>query len=130
MRANRRTDTLPEIRLRSLLHRRGLRFRKDYRIEVPGRRVKADVVFTRQRVAVFLDGCFWHGCPDHGRLPSVNHWYWEPKLRRNKERDADVDAKLSAAGWTVLRYWEHEDLVGLAADIKRTVSTEGSESLS
>lgn len=119
MRAIRRTDTKPEVRLRSLLHRRGLRFRKDFRIDVPGRRVKADIVFTRQKVAIFIDGCFWHGCPDHGRLPSVNEWYWKPKLRGNVERDLDVNNKLRAAGWTVIRLWEHKEPCLMVTEVER-----------
>ncbi|MFF5033882.1 very short patch repair endonuclease [Nocardia salmonicida] len=109
MRAIRRADTKPEVELRSSLHRLGYRFRKDFPIAVAGRRpVRPDIVFTARRVAVFVDGCFWHVCPDHGRLPTTNEWYWSPKLRRNVERDREVDAALSAAGWTVIRVWEHE----------------------
>ena len=69
--------------------------------------VRPDVVFTRRRVAVFVDGCFWHVCPQHGRQPTTNEWYWTPKLRRNLDRDARVNAALAAAGWTVVRVWEH-----------------------
>jgi DNA mismatch endonuclease, patch repair protein len=108
MRANRRSDTKPEIRLRSWLHAEGLRFRKDYPISTAGFRVRPDIVFPRQRVAVFLDGCFWHACPEHGDTPRSNTDYWIPKLRRNAERDRLVDARLGAAGWTVVRLWEHE----------------------
>jgi DNA mismatch endonuclease (patch repair protein) len=78
--------------------------------------VRPDLVFTKSRVAVFVDGCFWHVCPAHGRQPTHNEWYWTPKLRRNVERDRMADAALTAAGWTVLRIWEHvpaEDAVGL-----------------
>lgn len=107
---NRRTDTKPEIALRSELHRRGLRFRKDHPIRVQGRRpIRPDVVFTRARVAVFVDGSFWHGCPEHQVVPKSNPDYWIPKLRRNVERDREVDAVLEDDGWTVLRAWEHED---------------------
>lgn len=107
---NRRTDTKPEVALRSELHRRGLRFRKDHPIRVEGRRpIRPDVVFTRARVAVFVDGCFWHGCPEHQVVPKSNPGYWIPKLRRNTERDCEADAALEADGWTVLRFWEHED---------------------
>jgi DNA mismatch endonuclease (patch repair protein) len=107
MRANRRTDTRPERSLRSHLQAQGLRFRKDHLIEVPGLRVRADVVFTRRRVAVFVDGCFWHGCPDHGSLPKANPGYWGPKLERNVERDRLVNDRLLAGGWVVVRLWEH-----------------------
>lgn len=108
MRANRRTGTKPEITLRSALHARGLRFRKDLRLDLPGRRVRPDIVFTRRKLAVFVDGCFWHSCPEHGRQPGVNEWYWSPKLARNVERDGLVNAALSDAGWSVVRVWEHE----------------------
>jgi DNA mismatch endonuclease (patch repair protein) len=107
MRANKRANTKPEIRLRSELHAAGMRFRKDFPVSVPGVRVRPDVVFTRARVAVFLDGCFWHACPYHGDTPRSNTEYWIPKLQRNAERDRLVDECLRAAGWTVLRLWEH-----------------------
>ena len=83
MRAIRRTGTKPEVALRSELHRLGYRYRKDHRLDLAdGVRVRPDIVFTARKVAVFVDGCFWHACPDHGREPSVNQWYWAPKLRR------------------------------------------------
>ncbi len=108
---NRRTDTKPEVALRSALHRRGLRFRKDYPIRVEGRRpIRPDIVFTRARVAVFVDGCFWHGCPEHQVLPKANPDYWIPKLRRNVERDREVEAALRDAQWVVVRIWEHEEM--------------------
>lgn len=105
--ANRRTDTRPEVRLRSALHHRGHRFRKDLLLRVDGVRVRPDIVFTRCRLAVFVDGCFWHGCPDHQQIPKRNREYWVPKLLGNVERDRRVDAALSNAGWAVLRIWEH-----------------------
>jgi DNA mismatch endonuclease (patch repair protein) len=108
MRAIRRTNTKPEIALRSALHRQGYRFRKDFRLDLDeGARVRPDIAFTARRVAVFVDGCFWHACPEHGRDPAVNEWYWAPKLRRNVERDRAADAALTAAGWQVVRIWEH-----------------------
>ena len=110
MQANRRTDTKPEVQLRSALHRAGYRFRKDMRVDTSELRVRPDIVFTRLRVAVFVDGCFWHVCPLHGREPTRNEWYWTPKLRRNVERDRQSDAALGAAGWSVVRVWEHEPL--------------------
>ncbi len=111
MRAIRRTGTKPELALRSALHRQGYRFRKDYRLDLAdGARVRPDIAFTARRVAVFVDGCFWHVCPEHGRDPAVNEWYWAPKLRRNIERDRAADAALAAAGWSVVRVWEHEPL--------------------
>jgi DNA mismatch endonuclease, patch repair protein len=108
MRAIRRANTKPEIALRSALHRQGYRFRKDLRLDLEtGARVRPDIAFTGRRVAVFVDGCFWHACPDHGHHPAVNDWYWFPKLRRTVERDRAADAALMAAGWQVVRIWEH-----------------------
>ena len=111
MRANRRTDTKPELALRRALHSRGYRYRKDYRLDLDGgKRVRPDIAFTARRVAVFVDGCFWHCCPDHGSKPAVNVGYWNPKLRRNVERDRAADTALQAAGWAVVRVWEHEPI--------------------
>ena len=109
MRANPRRDTKPEIAVRSALHALGLRFRKDHPIRLPDRVVRPDIVFPRQRLAVFIDGCFWHQCPQHGNVPRANGDYWRPKLQRNVARDRAVDIGLAAAGWRVLRAWEHED---------------------
>jgi DNA mismatch endonuclease (patch repair protein) len=122
MRGNRRRDTKPEVRLRSALHARGLRFRKDYPIEIPGLRVRADIVFPRQRVAVFVDGCFWHACPDHGTQPRSNGGYWAPKLRRNQERDLRVNSGLVDGGWTVVRAWEHQPIDEVAAEVESVIS--------
>ena len=110
MRGIRRTGTKPELALRAALHARGYRYRKDFRLDLPLRRVRPDIAFTRRKVAVFVDGCFWHACPDHGSKPANNTWYWGPKLQRNVERDRVADAALSAAGWDVVRVWEHEPL--------------------
>ena len=108
MKANRRTDTKPELALRHALHRLGYRYRKDYRLDLDtGRRVRPDIVFTARKVAVFVDGCFWHACPEHGSKPRANEWYWGPKLIKNVERDRTNDAALILAGWTVVRLWEH-----------------------
>ncbi len=108
MRANRRTDTKPELALRHALHRLGYRYRKDYRLDLGnGRRVRPDIAFTARKVAVFVDGCFWHACPEHGSKPRANEWYWGPKLIKNVERDRVNDAALILAGWTVVRLWEH-----------------------
>jgi DNA mismatch endonuclease, patch repair protein len=108
MRANKRRDTRPELRLRGELHRRGLRYRVDLPIRTSSLIVRPDIVFTRRRVAVFVDGCYWHACPDHGTQPTRNVAYWLFKLRRNVERDRAVDAALAAEGWRVVRLWEHE----------------------
>jgi DNA mismatch endonuclease (patch repair protein) len=111
MRANRRRDTSPEIAIRRALHAQGFRFRVDLAIRPgPGRLVRPDVIFTRAMVAVFIDGCYWHGCPEHGRRVSgANAFYWGPKIARNQERDAEQTARLECAGWRVIRIWEHED---------------------
>ncbi|MEV7549233.1 very short patch repair endonuclease [Amycolatopsis sp. NPDC089917] len=111
MQANRRADTKPEVALRKALHRLGYRYRKDLRLTLDdGVKVRPDVVFTARKVAVFVDGCFWHVCPDHGRQPTSNEWYWTPKLRRNVERDRLVTVALEHAGWRVVRIWEHVPL--------------------
>jgi DNA mismatch endonuclease (patch repair protein) len=121
MRAIRRVDTKPEIRLRQLLHAAGLRFRKDHRLDLPGGRVRPDIVFTRRKVAVFVDSCFWHCCPQHGRQPTVNEWYWGPKLARNVARDRKADALLGEQGWQAVRVWEHVDLADAARMIEDLV---------
>lgn len=108
MRGNRKVDTRPELAVRSALHRAGLRFRKSVTLTVGDVRVRPDVVFPGRRVALFVDGCFWHGCPDHGTQPRVNRDYWRPKLRRNVRRDRRVDDALQAGGWLSLRIWEHD----------------------
>lgn len=120
MRGNRRSDTRLEVRVRSELHRRGLRFRKQLLITAGSVSVRADVAFPRQRLAVFLDGCFWHRCPQHGNSPTANSNYWSTKLDRNVDRDRRVVAALDAAGWRVLRIWEHVP-ASLAADEVQTV---------
>ncbi|MGI8710752.1 MAG: very short patch repair endonuclease [Acidimicrobiales bacterium] len=119
--ANRRRDTKPEIRIRSNLHRRGLRYRKDLLLRPGEVRVRPDVVFTRMRIAVFVDGCFWHGCPDHQHIPKRNRAYWVPKLRANVDRDRRVDAALVADGWAAIRIWEHEDPDHAADQIEAAV---------
>ena len=128
MRANRSKDTLPEARLRSALHRRGLRFRKSYAVRSQDIRVRVDIAFPARRVAVFLDGCFWHRCPLHGVRPSVNQQYWLPKLQRNVDRDSRVNKSLAAAGWTVVRVWEHEPPSQAAERIAEFISATGQRS--
>jgi DNA mismatch endonuclease (patch repair protein) len=110
MAAIRRRDTTVEREVRSLLHARGFRFRVDMPIRVDdGRPVRPDIVFTRRRVAVFCDGCFWHGCSIHGRRPRVrNPAYWVPKIEGNMARDVRQTTELERLGWIVLRFWEHE----------------------
>lgn len=99
-----RSSSGPEILLRKELHRRGLRFRVNSR-ELPGR---PDITFTAARLAVFVDGCFWHSCPEHGILPKNNRDWWRTKLTRNMERDREKDGQLEQMGWTVVHVWEHE----------------------
>ncbi|MDQ7903511.1 very short patch repair endonuclease [Phytohabitans sp. ZYX-F-186] len=111
----RRVSTRPELLVRQELHRRGLRFRINHRT-LPGR---PDIAFTRARLAIFIDGCFWHQCPEHGVMPKNNREWWQAKLRRNIERDEEKDAELSQLGWEVLRFWEHEDPVTVAVEIER-----------
>jgi DNA mismatch endonuclease (patch repair protein) len=122
MRRNPRRDTAPEVAVRSELHRRGLRFRKDLSVRVPGRVVRPDITFTRTRLAVFVDGCFWHACPVHGIQPRANTEYWRPKLARNVARDRAVDEALGAAGWQVLRAWEHESPTAVADRVETALS--------
>src|SRR4051794_39098308 len=108
MQGNRRVNTRPELALRSALHRRGLRYRLHDAPEAD-LRCRADVVLRNSRVAVFVDGCFWHGCPEHGTKPATNSGYWNPKIERNVLRDIRNTAALEARGWAVVRVWEHED---------------------
>jgi DNA mismatch endonuclease (patch repair protein) len=120
MQANRSRDTRPELAVRSAVHARGLRYRVAVR-PVRSVRRSADLVFTRARVAVFLDGCFWHGCPEHFQMPATNPDYWELKIAANAARDAETDRLLVAEGWTVLRFWEHTVAVEVATRIEDVV---------
>ena len=120
MRANRGRDTGPELAVRRALHAMGLRYRVDHPLPFDRRR-RADIVFTRAKVAVFVDGCFWHGCPEHGTTPRTNTAFWSEKIARNRERDSDTNERLRSLGWTVLRFWEHE-LVGAADRIGEVVT--------
>lgn len=114
MSRQRRSDTAPELALRRELHRRGIRYFVD-RAPLRGQRRRADLVFPRRRVAVYVDGCFWHRCPVHATDPKNNADWWAAKLAGNVARDRATDAELAAAGWRVVRIWEHEDPV-CAAD--------------
>jgi DNA mismatch endonuclease (patch repair protein) len=107
MQGNRKRDTGPELSLRRAVHAAGLRYRVATR-PLPNRPWTADLVFSRARVAVFLDGCYWHGCPDHYTAPRTNTGYWSSKIGRNRSRDALVDTELREAGWRPVRIWEHE----------------------
>ena len=120
----RRRDTGPELKVRRLLHAAGFRYRVAY--PIPGqRRRPIDVAFTRQKVAVFIDGCFWHGCPQHGTAPRANAAWWQAKLATNHERDSDTDRLLSALGWVSLRFWEHEAPEQVAASVAAVIKGVG-----
>ncbi|MEU4686455.1 very short patch repair endonuclease [Streptomyces xinghaiensis] len=120
MRANRGRDTKPELAVRSLLHKAGLRYRVDVQ-PLQGLRRRADIVFPKERIAVFVDGCFWHGCPEHMRSSKKNAAAWKAKLDGNRERDAETNGLLRAAGWTVIRVWEHEDPAQAARHVMNVV---------
>ncbi|MCC7416899.1 MAG: DNA mismatch endonuclease Vsr [Acidobacteria bacterium] len=116
MRVTRRRDTPGELALRSALRALGLRYRVD--VALTGTRRRADVVFLGARVAVFVDGCFWHGCPAHGTWPKANAAWWREKIEGNRRRDRDTDRRLKRAGWTVLRFWEHEGTAAAARAVE------------
>jgi len=115
-------NTRIEIRLRSILHSRGLRYRVHQR-PLKGYRRTADVVFTRAKVAVYVDGCFWHGCPLHGTWPKRNADFWRQKIETNVRRDRETDEALAEAGWVPIRVWEHEDASAAADRITTLVRT-------
>ena len=115
-------DTAAEMKLRRELYKLGLRYRVDVRPLKNVRRT-ADVVFRSARVAVFVDGCFWHSCPVHGNTPKTNRNWWAKKLARTRYRDADTDARLEAAGWIVVRIWEHEASATIAPRIYELVKS-------
>lgn len=119
--ANRSKNTTPELAIRSALHARGFRYRI-HRRPIESVHSSADIVFTRQRIAVFVDGCFWHGCPIHFIAPKRNADYWSPKIEGNQDRDARTNSALSEAGWTVLRIWEHEPIDVAVARIVSALS--------
>lgn len=120
MQATPRRDTPCELAVRSAVHAMGLRFRVDWPLR--GTRRRADLAFVRSKVAVFVDGCFWHGCPEHGTWPKANAAWWRNKIEANVRRDRETDAQLKAAGWTVLRFWEHDQAQRAARIIRRTVA--------
>jgi DNA mismatch endonuclease (patch repair protein) len=107
MRGNTRRDTLPELRIRRLLHAAGLRYRVDHPIRFPSGLIRPDIVFVGPRLAVFVDGCFWHGCPSHFVPSKSNVTYWTMKITKNRERDAKQTTQLTDAGWQVMRLWSH-----------------------
>ena len=121
MRANKGVDTGPEIRLRSLVHRAGLRYAIDVRPESDINR-RADLVFRAAKVAVFVNGCFWHGCPKHYSPPKSNKRYWSEKVRRNRERDVETRSLLKRRGWRVLVFWEHQSAQSCSERVVSVVS--------
>jgi DNA mismatch endonuclease (patch repair protein) len=125
MGGNRKVDSRPEVALRSALHRRGHRFRKNALVQVGELRVRPDVIFPRPQVAVFLDGCFWHSCPDHGTSPRTNIPYWAEKLARNRQRDELTTSALKEAGWVVIRIWEHTPISEAVRAIEEKIGSKG-----
>lgn len=120
MQSNKSRDTKPELALRSAVHALGLRYRVSAKPLADLRRT-ADLVFPRAKVAVFLDGCFWHGCPEHHTVASANATFWAEKVDGNRSRDRDTDQRLAEAGWDVVRVWEHEDPAEAARRIEVAV---------
>ncbi|MEO3872438.1 very short patch repair endonuclease [Nonomuraea sp. B12E4] len=116
MKTNKGRDTKPELALRRAVHALGLRYRVSIR-PLPSVRRTADLVFTKAKIAVFLDGCFWHGCPEHHTKAATNADYWAEKVLKNRARDGETDRLLSEAGWTVIRIWEHGDPASSAVRI-------------
>ncbi|MHC5261364.1 very short patch repair endonuclease [Streptomyces sp. UC4497] len=127
MQAIRSRDTKPEQAIRRLVHAQGLRYRVSAR-PLPDLRRTADMVFRPVKVAVFIDGCYWHGCPEHYVRPKTNEGYWSSKVAGNVSRDRDTDQQLRAAGWTVLRFWEHEaadDCARKVCEVVRSLKPSG-----
>jgi DNA mismatch endonuclease (patch repair protein) len=120
MQSNKSRDTKPERALRSAVHARGLRYRVSAKPLANLRRT-ADLVFPRAKVAVFLDGCFWHGCPEHHTVATANARFWADKVEGNRARDRDTDDRLAAAGWVSIRVWEHEDPQAAARQVEEVV---------
>jgi DNA mismatch endonuclease, patch repair protein len=127
MRGVRQVNTDCELRIRKALHRGGLRYRVNV-IPIRGLRTKPDIVFARQRVAIFIDGCFWHSCPAHGSLPRHNRLWWKAKLAANHVRDQNATTLLQSMGWTVLRFWSHEGVASVVDAIRSAVEAPGVKS--
>ncbi len=117
----RQKGTDAELALRQEMYRIGLRYRIDYEVLKKPRRV-ADVAFPGRKIAVFVDGCFWHGCPEHATWPKRNAEFWRQKIEANRQRDADTNTRLRAIGWTALRFWSHESPAKAAAIVARAVA--------
>jgi DNA mismatch endonuclease (patch repair protein) len=109
MRANKSRDTTPELRVRRILHASGIRYRVNYLVPGMPRRT-IDIAFPSRRLAVFIDGCYWHGCTEHRGIPTTNRQFWQQKIGKNRERDHETDAHLRSLEWVSLRFWEHESL--------------------
>jgi DNA mismatch endonuclease (patch repair protein) len=116
----RQRDTGAEMAIRSILFAQGLRYRV-HACPVPGLRRRADILFSSSRIAVYVDGCFWHGCPIHATWPKQNAGFWKQKIEENRARDVDTTRQLKEAGWIVIRVWEHEDPVDAASRIRKAV---------
>jgi DNA mismatch endonuclease, patch repair protein len=112
-----RRDTGPELGLRRLLHAAGLRYRVQYPVPGMGRRT-IDIAFPGRRVAIFVDGCFWHGCADHSHIPASNSEWWQEKFRRNSARDEETDNHLLNSGWHVVRLWEHQTAPEMLSQVR------------
>ena len=125
MAAVKRSDTKAELAVRKALHARGYRFRKDYPLRLDGKLIRPDIAFTKRRVAIFVDGCYWHSCPIHGRVPATNSTFWREKLSSTAERDRAQDQLLRHAGWHVLRIWEHETPQAAVEAIIAVLTQEG-----
>jgi DNA mismatch endonuclease (patch repair protein) len=121
MAETRQRDTPAELALRSRLHRLGLRYRLNVRLKGLASRARPDVVFPSEKVVVYVDGCFWHSCPEHATVPKSNAEWWIDKLKANRRRDSRHTAELKACGWEVLRFWEHEDPAVAALIVQQTV---------
>lgn len=116
-------DTGPEMAIRRLMFAAGMRYRINYRPKEPNiGRSSIDIAFPGKRVAIFIDGCFWHECPEHGELPKANREWWERKFVENRERDARISVQLEKGGWCVLRFWEHESPEKILAIIGKSLS--------
>ncbi|MDF6062697.1 very short patch repair endonuclease [Streptomyces sp. JH010] len=121
-----RRDTAPEVAVRKLLHGAGYRYRINERVPGMSRRT-IDIAFTRAKVAVMIDGCFWHGCPEHATQPKSNAEWWRQKLDRNMTRDTETTEYLASQGWTVLRFWEHTPAEEVAEAVRVAVDQAGRE---
>jgi len=119
-------STGPEMIVRRLLFANGLRYRVQYPVPSASRRT-IDIAFPGKKVAIFIDGCFWHGCTVHRNIPAHNHDWWKNKIEQNRSRDRDTDKKLCDAGWIILRYWEHDSAERIASEVLVAIGTKGKQ---